>query len=60
MEHVGLTPCSDESATGLYSEPDKPSPHSPTISLSSILILSYHQLLGIPSALFPWGFHTKI
>jgi hypothetical protein len=31
-----------------------------TISLRSILILSYHLRLGLPAGLFPYGFPTKI
>jgi hypothetical protein len=31
MEHEGSFPCSQETATGPYSEPDEFNPHNPTI-----------------------------
>jgi hypothetical protein len=50
MENEGSLPCSQEPSTGPYSESPN---HS---SLKSILLLSTHLRLGIPSGLFPSGF----
>jgi hypothetical protein len=54
MEPEGsLLPCSQEPSTGPYPEPDRSSPRS-------ILIVSIHLRLGLPSGLFPSGFPTNI
>jgi hypothetical protein len=61
MEAEGSLPCSQEPATGPCPEPDESSPHPPLfISLRSILMLSPHIRLGLPSGIFPSGFPTKI
>jgi hypothetical protein len=61
MEPEGSLPCSQEPSTGPYPEPDRSSPYHPILSLlRSILILSTHLRLGLPSGLFPPGFPTKI
>ena len=52
-------PHSQESPTCPCHEPDQPSPCPPqSTSWGSILILSSHQHLGLPSDLFPSGFPT--
>jgi hypothetical protein len=53
-------PCSQESTTGPYPEPDQFSPHHPILNLRPILILSSHLRLGLPSCLFPSDFLSKI
>jgi hypothetical protein len=52
--------CSQEPSTGPYPEPVRSSPHHPNLSLRSILILSTHLRLGLPSGFFPSGFPTNI
>ena len=49
MEPEGLLPYSQEPASCPYPEPDR-----------SILILSSHRRLGLPSGLYPLGFPTKV
>jgi hypothetical protein len=57
MEPRGSLPCSQQPDTGLYPEPDPV--HTTPSYLISILILSSHLCLGLPSGLFPSGFPTK-
>jgi hypothetical protein len=59
MEPEGLLSHLQDPATCPYPEPDRSSlcPH-PT-SLISILMLSFHLRLGLPSGFFPSGFPTK-
>jgi hypothetical protein len=45
---------------GPYPETDQSSPHHPILYLKSILILSTHLRLGLPSGLFPSGFPANI
>jgi hypothetical protein len=60
MEPEGSSPYTQQPATRPYPEPDQSSlrPPHPT-SRRSILILSSHLRLGLPSGLFPSGFPTK-
>jgi hypothetical protein len=52
MESRGSLPCSQEPSTGPYLKPDRSSPYHPILSLlRSILILSTHLSLGLPSGL---------
>jgi hypothetical protein len=56
MEPKGSLRCSQEPSTGPYPEPDRSSPYH----LRSLLILSTHLRLGLPSGLFPSGVPTNI
>jgi hypothetical protein len=49
MEPEGSFPCSQEPSTNPYPEPERSNPCNPI--LRSILILSSHLRLGIPSGL---------
>jgi hypothetical protein len=49
---------SQELSTYTYREPDQSSPHN-HISKRSILMLSIHLRLGLPSGLFPSGFSSN-
>jgi hypothetical protein len=60
MESDGSLPCSQEPYTIPYTEPDEESLQSHSISLTSILILSSHLLLSLPSVIFPSGYPTRI
>jgi len=56
MEPEGSLPHSQVSATCLYPEPDQSSPCPHPTSWRSILILSSHPRLRLPSGRFPSGF----
>jgi hypothetical protein len=59
MEPKGSLPCSQEpSPSGPYPQPDWSSPYHP-ISPISILRLSTHLRLSLPSGLIPSGFPTN-
>ena len=61
MEPEGSLPHSQVLATCPYPEPDLSSPQTPhPTSRRSILILSSHLRLNLPSVLFPFRFPTKI
>jgi hypothetical protein len=60
MEPEGSIPNSQELSTYSFPEPHQSSPHHPhPTSPRSILILSTHLSLRIPSGLFPSGFPTN-
>jgi hypothetical protein len=60
MEPEGSVPCSQEPSTGPYLESDESSSYHPILclSLTAILMLSFHLRLGLPSGLFPSDFPT--
>jgi hypothetical protein len=58
MEPEGSLPCSQEPSTDPYPETDRSNPYHPI--LRSILILSTHLHVGLPSGLFLSGFPTNI
>jgi hypothetical protein len=63
-QHLMESECSilnsQEFSTCSYPEPDQFSPHRPhPTSKRSILILSTHERLGLPSGLLPFGLPTK-
>jgi len=57
---TGSLSCSQGPATGPGLKSDETSPQLPTVSQRSILILSFHLRLGLPSGLFHSGFASKI
>jgi hypothetical protein len=60
MGPEGSLTCSEEPSTGPYPEPDHSSPHYTILSLlRSIVILSIHLRLGLPTGLFISAFSTK-
>jgi hypothetical protein len=59
MEPEGSSPCSQEPATCPCPEPSESNPHPQTL-LRSILMLSSHLRLGLPSGLLPSGLPTKM
>jgi hypothetical protein len=60
MEPGGSLPHSQEPTTCLYPEPVQPNPCPHPTSWSSILILSSHPRVGLPSGRLPSGLSTKI
>lgn len=50
MKSEGSLPCSQEFATGAYTEPEESNPRP--ICLRCILLLSFHLHLGFPCSLF--------
>jgi hypothetical protein len=60
MEPEGLLSCSQESLPLLPSLSQINPVHATPPYLRSILILSSHLRLGLPSSLFPSGFPTNI
>jgi hypothetical protein len=60
MEPEGSLPCSQETSTGPYPEPDQSNSYHPMLFQRPILILSTHLRLGLPSGLFPSGILTNI
>jgi hypothetical protein len=60
MESGGSLPHSQDPATCLYPEPSQSSPCPHLTSSRSILILSFHLCLGLPSGRLPSGLPAKI
>jgi hypothetical protein len=59
MEPEGSLPCSQQPATCPYPEPNESTSPNP-ISVRSILMLSSHLRLGLPSGLLPSMWRTYI
>jgi hypothetical protein len=58
MEPECSLSCSQEHSIGPCPKPDRSTPYHPI--LRSILLLSTHLCIGLPSALLPYGFPTNI